>query len=413
MVKVLDFTGKCVLGCALATAVIVPPGSASASKFTVLHAFTGGPNDGQEPTGGVIEDNAGNFYGTTYSGGAKKNGIVFEIGADGAETVLHIFKGGSDGSKPNGGLLADASGNLYGTTERGGGTGCTDVYGAGCGTIFRIAPDGKESILYSFGEGSLGAFPEATLFEDAAGNLYGTAYQGGTYGFGSVFGLSPDGKLTVLHSFKGGGDGSNPDSGVIADAAGNLYGTTGAGGRRGLGTVFRISPDGSKTKLHDFEGRPRDGAYPWQSLFLDSAGNLYGTTENGGKYNESCGESPGCGTIYKLSTDGAETILYSFAGGLFGADGAVPSSGLVMDAESNFYGVTFNGGPSAEGVLYKLAPDDSITVLRVFDKLGLGANPLGSLVLDRSGAIFGTMSGGGEKDCKAPGYCGVVYKFQP
>jgi uncharacterized repeat protein (TIGR03803 family) len=197
---------------------------------TVLFSFSGG-SDGYEPVAGVIRDSAGNLYGTTYQGGANSLGTVYEIFPGGTETVLHSFAGGSDGAGPEGSLVFDAAGNLYGTTEQGG---ADDA-----GTVFRIAPDGTENVLYSFTGGNDGADPACGLVRDAAGNLYGTAPLSQADGDGTVFELQTDGTLAVLHAFSG-ADGTNPTAGLIADAKGNLYGTTPQGGAHGYGVVFRL-----------------------------------------------------------------------------------------------------------------------------------------------------------------------------
>ncbi|HEY2444968.1 MAG TPA: choice-of-anchor tandem repeat GloVer-containing protein [Rhizomicrobium sp.] len=409
MFKTFQFTGKCMIGCALALIMVVLSGNARAQSYTVLHDFTGPPADGVTHGEGVIADGAGNLYGTTYFGGSKDCycGVVFKVATDGTETALYEFKGGGDGAGPLGGLVADQMVNLYGTTQYGGGTGCTGGDFAGCGTIFKLEPDGTETVLYSFGDGSHGASPQGALIEDTAGNLYGTAYHGGAKGDGTVFRLASDGTFTVLHSFKGGTDGSNPAGGVIADAAGNLYGTTINGGNHSLGTVFRISAGGGEKKLYSFAGSPKDGANPAASLFLDASGSLYGTTELGG--------FGGYGTVFKIAPDGTESVLYSFANSFYGVEGAVPSGGLVADQAGNFYGVTDSGGPTAGGVLYKLAPDGTETVLHTFRIKSNGRDPTGTLLMNTSGAIYGTAAVGGTSNCKQihdrRNRCGVVFEF--
>jgi uncharacterized repeat protein (TIGR03803 family) len=233
------------------------------------------------------------------------------------ETVLYSFKGGSDGSNPAAGLIVDSSGNLYGTTfNGGGGSGCGSDFG--CGTAFKLAPDGTETVLHAFTGGSDGGLPEAGLIADGSSNLYGTAYQGGASNLGVVFKLAPDGTETVLYSFKGGGDGGVPAGTLIADSSGNLYGTTSEGGGsgcfgNGCGTVFKLAPDGTETVLHAFTGGS-DGAHPNVALIADGAGNLYGTTGGGGI--TLCYE--GCGTVFKLAPDGTETVLHAFTGAATG-----------------------------------------------------------------------------------------------
>jgi uncharacterized repeat protein (TIGR03803 family) len=188
-----------------------------------------------------------------------------------SETLLYSLHGGSDGATPRAGLFADSSGNLYGTTISGGGTGCG---GQGCGTVFRIGTDGSETVLYSFAGGSDGEFPEDRLIGDEAGNLYGTTSQGGGNGCGggtcgTVFKLTPGGTETVLHSFAGGSDGYFPIAGLVADASGNLYGTTAGGGADNKGTVFKIaSGSGIESVLYAFAGGS-DGATPIAGVIVD------------------------------------------------------------------------------------------------------------------------------------------------
>jgi uncharacterized repeat protein (TIGR03803 family) len=234
--------------------------------------------------------------------------------------VLHSFTGGSDGRYPDGGLIADAAGNLYGTTrgELSPPPGCT----RDCGTVFQLTPSGGLNVLHSFTGGSDGGTPGAGLLADEAGNLYGTTSAGGDRtncaaqfidGCGTVFQLDSSGTLTVLYNFTGGSDGGNPDAALIADAAGNLYGTTQNGGAAescnrpaGCGTVFQLTPSGTLNGLHIFTGS--DGAYPITVLLADAAGNLYGTTYGGGA-GTGCIGGGACGTVFEL------TVSASFTGG--------------------------------------------------------------------------------------------------
>lgn len=269
------------------------PGSGGVWTESVLHAFTGGW-DGGQPLTGLTLDRIGNVYGTTSLGGASNSGVVFALGhvsiLNWHELVLHAFAGGNDGSAPNGPLVFDASGNLYGTTFG-------DTTHAG--TVFRLTPNRlsfgwTETILYEFqgipyGSGPDGANPAAGLIFDGAGNLYGTTEFGGAVAGGTVFKLTPNpgGSWTesVLHDFQGGNDGNNPAGGVIVDAAGSLYGTTLFGGPNTHGTVFKLTPSGgghwTETVLYGFAGR-LDGGWPGAGVILDSAGHLYGTAVLGG-----------------------------------------------------------------------------------------------------------------------------------
>jgi len=215
-----------------------------------------------------------------------------------------------------------------------------------------LDPTGKESILYSFTGGPDGAMPAAGLFRDPMGNLYGTAEFGGSGfaggGNGVVFKLTPDGAETVLYTFTGGTDGAKPAAGLVSDEAGDLYGTTYEGGS-GNGVVFKLDETGRESVLHSFAGGS-DGALPAGGLTRDSAGNLYGSTSEGGN-GTGCGGTVGCGTVFKLDTNGNEVILYRFTGTV---DGALPFAGLILDPDGNLYGTTQLGGSNNKGVVFEL-----------------------------------------------------------
>jgi uncharacterized repeat protein (TIGR03803 family) len=247
---------------------------------TVLYSFTGGA-DGAYPGAGVIQDSAGNLYGTTYEGGASESGVVFKLDTTGTETVLYSFTGGADGGNPEAGVIRDSAGNLYGTTPFGGVSG---VCYAGCGVVFKLDTSGTETVLYSFTGGADGGSPNAGVIRDSAGNLYGTTPIGGASGYGVVFKLDTTGTETALYSFTGGADGGYPAAGVIQASAGNLYGTTQAGGVSGSGVVFKLDPAGAETVLYSFTGGA-DGGAPFAGLIRNSAGNLYGTAIGGGINN--------------------------------------------------------------------------------------------------------------------------------
>jgi uncharacterized repeat protein (TIGR03803 family) len=315
---------------------------------SILYSFAGG-NDGNKPEAGLLEDAGGNLYGTTYFGGPDDKGTAFKLAPDGSETVLHAFAGG-DGGNPQASLIADASGNLYGTTTEGGGAGCD---GTGCGVIFEIAANGAFTVLHSFAGASDGAYPMAQLTADGKGNLYGTGAGGGEHGDGTVFKLTPGGKLKVLHAFAGGGDGLGPQAGLIMDGAGDFYGTTRNGGHAtarlcstiGCGTIFRLAPDGKETVLYAFSGNS-DGAEPYGGVVADGSGNLYGTTIAGGG-------ADGLGVVFKLSPRGKETALHAFAGE---PDGAWPEAGVVFGAKDRLIGTAYAEGPDGWGTVFAVAP---------------------------------------------------------
>ena len=316
-------------------ALLVAAQTARAQTYTVLHEFTGG-DDGSSPTGGVVRDANGNLYGTTSMGGALGFGVLFKLDTAGKETVLHTFDG-ADGMWPAANLILDSDGNLYGTTFDGGiaeGGHCRH----GCGTVFKVDSSGKHSILYAFTGGTDGGNPGPALVRDAAGNFYGTTYRGGDLscdsylpGCGVVFKLDKDGKETVLHAFAF-TDGSDPYGSLVRDTAGNLYGVTVDGGPSNEGLVFKLDPSGTETILYSFSGKA-DGGMPSGGFVGDAARNLYGTTSYGGDL--SC-NTYGCGVIFKLDKSGKETVLYSFGGGI----NAYPGEILIRDSSGNLYGTT-------------------------------------------------------------------------
>lgn len=398
---------KYLLVCGLASLVVLAAGTANAAAFKVLYYFKGG-SDGSRPRAGLTMDGQGNLYGTTMQGGAHDAGTVFKLAPDGTETILHSFGGENDGLFPQSSLIADGAGNFYGTTESGG----AGQGGADDGTVFKLAKDGTETILHTFSGGHDGAVPDAGLVADSAGNFYGTTSLGGGTascpfgtGCGTVFKLAPDGQETVLHSF-GGRDGALPYAGVILDKAGNLYGTTSEGGATdcqdgvGCGIAFKLSPDGTETVLHVFEAGT-DGAFPYAGLTADEDGNLYGTTLFGGG-GAACDEY-GCGTVFKLAPDGSETILHTFT--IVDRAGGEPSANLILDRKDNLYGTT------VYGAAFKLTPDGIEHVLHVFHRK-YGYHPYAGLIADGMGNLYGTTADGGDKACRRFG-CGTVFEVIP
>jgi uncharacterized repeat protein (TIGR03803 family) len=380
-------SGPCALAGLAATAAA--PAPAASHGYTVLHDFSDGI-DGGYSQAGLIQDKAGNLYGTTHLGGADNAGTVFEVAPDGTETVLYAFGDDSDGGYPTAGLVRDSVGNLYGTTYGG---------GSGDGVVFKLAADGAETVLHAFTGGDDGANPLGGLIEDKAGNLYGTTTYGGPTGDGTVFKIAADGSETVLYAFTGGADQANPVASLIRDSAGNLYGTTCSGLGGQYGTVFEISKKGSYATLHAFDGAD-DGECLQAGLFEDSSGNLYGTTTYAG--------SGGAGVVFELAPDGAETVLYPFTGG---KDGGYPVSNLVQDKSGSFYGTTEGGGAdgggvNGPGVVFKLATDDTESALYKFKGTNDGANPEAGLIAGKGKTLYGTARNAGADGA------GVVFRLK-
>jgi uncharacterized repeat protein (TIGR03803 family) len=388
----------------------IPSAQAQAYRESTIYTFTDTP-DGSSPWAGLIRDKAGNLYGTTHDGGAYGQGTVFKVDATGKGTVLYSFTGYPDGANPQAVLFRGGAGNLYGTTTYYGGA---DLWGA----VFELNRTGEETVLYSFTGGIDGGYPIGGLVRDHAGSFYGTTVDGGEGsacyygGCGTVFKVDATGQETVLHSFTAGTEGQSPVEGLVRDAAGNLYGITYQGGKStcnngsgtGCGTVFELDHTGKLTVLHNFMGG-KDGAYPDARLIRDASGNLYGTTIEGGR-----GCKPyGCGTVFKVDATGKETVLHAFTGGAHG----VVASSLVRDGKGNLYGAA-GGGTYGQGMVFKLDTTGKQTVLYSFTGGADGGLPVGPLVLDKAGNLYGATIYGGAHGCgvSANG-CGTVFKLVP
>jgi len=407
-------------------ASVFVPAQAPAQTFKVLHTFHGAPKDGGGPEGALVMDTAGNLYGTAGGGGRGK-GVCVSFFVEGCGTAFKLDKNGGriwqhsfqlpTGISPVAGLLRDKAGNLYGTTILGGDARCPeDQYG--CGTVFKLDKAGRETVLHKFAGTPDGWFPDSPVAEDDAGNLYGTTEYGGSYNaYGAVFKVDKNGKEAVLYSFTGGSDECRP-VGVILDSAGNLYGVAAGGDACGnaYGLVFKLDAAGDFTVLQMFGGS--DGAGPDSVLLLDAQGNLYGTTGYGG--NLEC-NGTGCGVVFKLSPDGAETVLYTFCSLSSCADGANPGGGpLVLDSKGNLYGTTDRGGRYPDncnhngcGVVFKLDTAGKETVLHNFTGGADGGIPVTGLVMDDSGNLYGTAVQGGDTKCNPSNGCGVVFQIRP
>jgi uncharacterized repeat protein (TIGR03803 family) len=423
----------------LLVAVVFLPQARAASKFKTLYSFKGG-NDGASPSGALLFDSAGNIYGTTFSGGINSNctlngtgcGTVFQLTPNQSgkwnKSSLYSFQNGADGANPNGSMVFDSAGNLYGTTYIGG-----EGIAYGCGTVFKLAPGSggwSESVAYTFcslrGDAD-GSFPNPGMVQDGSGNLYGTTLSGGLQLGGVAFELTPgNGGLTtnVLFSFclvgNCGSNGSNPVAGLVFDAAGNLYGTTTQGGNYnhscggfpgGCGVVFQLKHDShdtwSQNVIYAFQGP--EGAQPGAKLTFDKQGNLYGTTSTDGAF--------GFGTTFKLTPTAhghwKYSVLYNFR---VGFQGSSLNSGLLIDAAGNLYGAIGAGGigdcsGAGCGLVYKLTPGKNgrwtFTALHRFRGAHDGGQPNGDLIFDSKGNLYGTVGMGGV------GGAGGVFEITP
>ncbi|HTD54580.1 MAG TPA: choice-of-anchor tandem repeat GloVer-containing protein [Silvibacterium sp.] len=396
--------------------------SDQAPSYKALYTFTGGADGGNPNLLGsgasLIRDREGNFYGTTLYGGDLSGcggqgcGVVFKVDLAGNESVLHAFAGSPDASSPSAGLIRDEEGNLYGTGS-GGGT----APAGGAGAVYKVDRAGNESLLYSFTGAPDGAGPIGGVIRDREGNLYGTTSSGGylgngcTNGCGTVFKIDRTGKETILHSFtgsrSGGPDGVYPETSLVRDEEGNLYGTTSFGGAYGSGVVFKLDSAGKESVLYSFTGGV-DGGFPL-GLVRASDGTLYGAAWQGGSGDCFGG---GCGVVFKLDPQGKFAVFYSFAGL---TDGWAPY-GTPLLFRGELYGTTFFGGSTCAfcGLVYKLDANGNETVLYNFTSAD-GINPYAGLLPDVRGNFYGTTSYGGDlaspaAPCNGIG-CGVVFKL--
>jgi uncharacterized repeat protein (TIGR03803 family) len=371
-----------------ATAIASP-----AQTLTTLYNFCSQPNcaDGAAVDfAALAQATDGNFYGTTYAGGANDGGTVFKITPAGTFTTLYSFcsqTNCTDGYRPKAGLVQATDGNFYGTTSHGG-VKCSDR--SGCGTVFKITPSGTLTTLHSFTGSVDGVHPSAELVQATDGNLYGTTEGEPGTSDGTVFKITPSGTLTTVYSFcsqKDCADGRSPDAKLVQASDGNFYGTTSLGGANIAGTVFKITPSGTLTTLYSFCSRANcaDGYWPLAALVQATDGNLYGTTSEGGANL--------AGTVFKITLTGAFTTLHSF--GI--ADGRSPLAELVQASDGNLYGTTCEGGANLAGTVFKITPSGTLTTLYSFN-VADGNGPCGGLVQGKDGKLYGTTLIGGAND---------------
>jgi uncharacterized repeat protein (TIGR03803 family) len=398
---------------AIVIALVLTIGTAPfthAQTFTVFHSFTGG--DGSIPNGDLIQDRAGNFYGTTESGtGSSLFGLVYKLDSTGTETVLYRFTGGADGALPYGRLLRTGDGTIYGTTLSGGDPVCQ------CGTIYKLTSDGNLTVLHAFIGGTDGmqnaGQPEGALLR-IGNDLYGATYFGGTptcdpgLGCGTLFKITRDGEETVLYRFSGGADGAFPRD-LIADSAGNIYGVSESGyNSESLnGAVFKMDNTLLLTNIYNFKGG-NDGSFPYWRLTAGTNGIVYGTTLSGG--NTGC-SSGFCGVVFSLdTTTGIETVLHRFA--IQAGDGQQPS-GALLNFAGNMVGTTYFGGKVNAacslgcGVVYQVESSGDYLLLHTFSGGTDGSAPRGALIAGSDGALYGAAASGGI------GNNGVIFKIVP
>ena len=299
-------------------------------------------------------------------------------------TVLHLASRIS-GNFGTGELLQGPGGALFGTTESGGTGNCIHGPETGCGTVYQLSRTGKYRVLYSFLGFPDGEGPQGGVVRDSAGNLYGTTNAGGPFSYGTVFKLDATGKETILYAFNGGADGEFPNTGLVRDHAGNLYGATELGGPNQSGTIFKLDTAGNETVLHAFTGSS-DGRLPQGPLVLDADGNLYGTTYEGGDL--ACGSFFGCGVVFKIDAAGSFSVLHTFEL----SDGASPYVGLARDSQGNLYGTTAFGGTRDYGVIFEIDTAGNYSILYNFNLNKVGINP-GEVVVDPQGLLYATTTG--------------------
>ena len=399
---------------AACSALALSAGAAPADSLKIIHTFENVAK-GARPRAALTSDASGNLYGTTYTGAPDGNGTVFELSPPAAgkkkwtQTVLYRFRENvRDGIFPDSSVVLDKDGNLYGTTSEGG---VNDA-----GTVFELVRPAagmsawQHVVLHRFTGGTDGGTPHGTLVFGPDGALYGAAGYGGASGGGLIYRFSQNGegkwKENILYNFSGSGaDGGYPYCTPIFDAAGNIYGTTLNGGNTGNGVVFELSPPAAgkkiwtETVLHSFDDAS-DGVEPRMGVIMDASGNLYGTTESGG--------SIGYGAVFEVSppANGArawtENVIYSFG---FSPDGGSPAySGLVFDPAGNLYGTTQTGGTAHNGVVFELSPPSNgntswtESVLHTFQEAPDGASPESGLLLATDGTLYGTTLFGGDAD---------------
>ena len=382
--------------------------SARAQTYTTLYSFQGpSSEDAEYPWGALFRDSDGNLYGTSIQGGADNFGAVFKVTPSGQESVLYSFSWGS-GANPISGIMGGKNGDLYGTTTN---------YARGNGSWFELTPSGSQMIIHPFWPNSEGAVSQSGLIIDKLGNLFGTTNGGGNTncdglkGCGVVFKINPSDEEQVIYSFRG-PEGAYPNDTLAMDTEGNLYGTTYRGGipndifPNGCGVVFKVAPSGSESILYAFKCGTDGGGWVDSPLIADRRENVYGVNPSGGVSIQ--------GSIFKVTSQGKFVILHTFPGTSGG--GWFPTQGVTADKFGNLYGVTVYGGTAGCGTIYRLSASGTFSTLYNFPcgANGLTQSPNGKLILDEEGNFYGTTYGGDSILCGiADGACGAVFKFTP
>ena len=374
--------------------------TATATTTDVVFSFA--EDDGEYADTDLETDSAGNIYGTTVLGGNHGSGTVFQLSPTPngwVQSVLYSFAGGADGGEPYKGVSIDGQGNLYGTAVTGGSGSCE----GGCGVVYKLTNSGgtwTQTVIHAFTGGNDGSGPGSRVTVDQSGNLYGMTPTGGTYGAGTIYKIHPSGSswnFRVIHTFTGGADGASGSAGRMLLSHGQLYGAVTAGGIYGAGLVFELTPtpvgEWDFRTLYSFHGQP-DGSFPYGGLLRAAAGKLYGTTYYGGQN--------GIGAVYELSPrqtgEWNERVIYSFQ---TGSDGNSPISNLVHDAAGNLYGTTSEGGLGS-GTIFKVSPTGggqwTETVVHAFQGPPDGGFSYNGMVVDPSGNFYGATVHGGAND---------------
>jgi len=413
----------CLLLLCVASAIALP-----AQSFTTLATFE--LTNGLQP-GPLTLGADGNFYGTTSNGGDLNScggvgcGTIFKVTPAGALTTLYSFSG-LDGLAPQP-LVQGSDGKFYGTTvcslSQGGARmsrrqrsfpGKSNlrshdlIFCNGPGSVFRISAGGELVFLHTF-NGTDGWAGTGALTQGNDGNFYGVSGDGGNNGYGTAFKITPGGVLTLLYSFSGGTDGAYPQGGLLQATDGNFYGTTTYGGANNQGTVFKMTPSGTRTTLHSFA--ITDGSQPMGNLVQATDGNFYGATYYGGAFS-TCSPENSCGTVFKVTPDGTLTTLYNFSG----MDGANPDAGVVQAGDGNLYGTTGWGGQDNQGSVFRLTRTGMLNTVHSFcseSHCSDGSGPAGPLVQGPTGLLYGSAQLGGDLSCNNGAGCGTVFSTGP